>query len=179
MLVTLVIGCEIAFWLVLLFGLATRYLLHAPRTSTVILVAVPAIDLLLLGATVLHLHGGAVAGSGDGLAAAYLGASVAFGPSLVRRLDARFAYRFGGAPRPAGPPRFGRERARYEWREFGRAALAWAVSTVLLLGGVALAGGTQRGAALLGWIARITLVLLIWLIWPVTYTIWPARRRDH
>jgi hypothetical protein len=38
----------------------------------------------------------------------------------------------------------------------------------LLLGGVVLVGDATRAGALLGWIGRLTFVLLIWLIWPVS-----------
>ncbi|HEX5994691.1 MAG TPA: hypothetical protein VFY84_06080 [Jiangellales bacterium] len=97
---------------------------------------------------------------------AYIGFSVAFGPGLVRRMDARFAYRFAHGPKPPRPPRYGREKASYEWQEFRKALVAWVISCALLLGGFYVVGDGQRGAALLAWIARLTLVLLIWLIWP-------------
>jgi hypothetical protein len=90
-------------------------------------------------------------------------------------MDARFASRFAHAPRPPRPPRYGRDRAGHEWREFRKALLAWAISCALLLGGYYLVGDSHRGAVLLAWIARLTLVLLIWLIWPVTYTLWPSK----
>jgi hypothetical protein len=175
MLLVFIVGCEIAFWVFLLAGLAVRYLARMPRLSALLLAFVPLIDLFLLGATVIHLRSGAVADQTDGLAAAYIGFSVAFGPSLIRRMDARFAYRFAGGPRPPRPARYGREKASHEWREFRKALLAWGVSCALLLGGLFLVGDIERGAALLGWIARLTFVLLIWLIWPVSYTLWPSK----
>lgn len=175
MLLMLIVGCEAAFWVALVLGLVVRYVLRWRRTGGVVLACVPLIDLVLLVATVLHLRGGATADVTDGLAAVYIGVSVAFGPGIVARMDARFAHRFGNAPPAPRPPRYGPERLRYEWQEFRKALLAWAVSCVLLLAGVALAGGFGRGAALLGWMARVTLVLLIWLIWPVSYMIWPSK----
>jgi hypothetical protein len=175
MLLVFIVGCEIAFWVFLLAGLAVRYLARMRRLGAVLLALVPLIDLFLLGATVIHLRSGAVADQTDGLAAAYVGFSVAFGPSLIRRMDARFAYRFAGGPRPPRPPRYGKGRASYEWQEFRKALLAWGISCVLLLGGFFLVGDVERAAALLGWIARLTFVLLIWLIWPVSYTLWPSK----
>jgi hypothetical protein len=174
-LLLLIVGCEIAFWVFLLAGLAVRYPARRPRLGALLLAFVPLIDLFLLGATVIHLRSGAVADVTDGLAAAYIGFSVAFGPDLVRRMDARFAYRFAQAPKPPRPLRYGREKASFEWREFRKALVAWAISCALLLGGFYLVGGGQRGAALLAWIAWLTLVLLIWLIWPVSYTLWPSK----
>lgn len=144
----------------------------------VLLASVPLVDLVLLVATILHLRGGGTADVTHGLAAAYIGVSVAFGPSIIARTDARFAHRFAGGPAPQRPPRYGRARARYEWQEFRRALLAWAIGCALLLGGVVLVGDATRAGALLGWIGRLTLVVLIWLIWPVSYTLWPSKPRS-
>jgi hypothetical protein len=175
MLLVLIIACETAFWLFLLLGLLLRYVARLRRTGALVLACVPLIDVVLLVATVLHLRSGASPDITDGLAAAYIGVSVAFGPSTLRRMDARFAHRFAQAPPPRRRPKYGKERARYEWQEFRKALLAWAISVVLLLAGTVLAGGVHQGAPLLGWIARVTLALLIWLIWPVTHTLWPNR----
>lgn len=178
MLLAIIAGCEIAFWVVLLAGLAARYLLRLRRLGAVLLVCVPLIDLVLLVATILHLRGGATADLTHGLAAAYIGVSVAFGPSTIRWADARFAHRFAGGPALTRPRRYGRARARYEWQEFRKALLAWSISCALLLGGVALVGDATQAGALLGWMGRLTFVLLIWLIWPVSYTLWPSKPKS-
>lgn len=175
MLLLLIIACEISFWVFLLLGLVARYLFRLRRFSATLLLCVPLIDLMLFFATIFHLHSGVTADQTDGLAAAYIGVSVAFGTSMIRWADARFARRFAGGPLVPRPPRYGRARARYEWQEFRKAVLAWAISCVLLLGGIVLVGDLGRAAALLGWIALLTLILLIWLIWPVSYTLWPAK----
>lgn len=170
-----IIGCEAAFWVALLLGLFIRYVLRARRAGGAVLACVPLIDLVLLLDTIVNLRSGATPDITAGLAAVYIGVSVAFGPGIIRRMDARFAHRFAHAPPPPPRPRHGHERVRYEWQEFRKALLAWAVSCVPLLAGVPLAGGFTRAAPLLAWMARVTLVLLIWLIWPVSYSIWPGR----
>ena len=175
MLLALIIACEISFWLLLLSGLAIRYILGRQRLGGVLLLMVPLIDVVLLTAAFLHLRSGAAAGFTDGLAAVYLGFTVAFGPLLISRMDARFAHRFAGAVKPARPPKYGASRAAYEWRLFGRAALAWAIACSLLLGGVALVGGPSEGAILLALAGQVTLVVVVWLIWTATYSIWPAK----
>lgn len=43
-----IVGAEIAFWVLLLGGLAVRYLLNARRASSVILACVPLVDLALV-----------------------------------------------------------------------------------------------------------------------------------
>jgi hypothetical protein len=179
MLIAIIVATEIGFWVVLGTGLAARYLFHRRRLSTVLLASVPLVDLVLLIATVIDLSGGATADFKHGLAAAYIGFSVAFGHSVIRWADERFAHRFAGGPPPWRPPRSGRERARYEWRELGKAALAWAISVGLLLAAIAIVGDADRTEALLGWIARLTMILAIWSLWPITHTLWPSRPADQ
>jgi hypothetical protein len=175
MLLAIIVACEIGFWVVLGSGLVARYLLRRRRLSAVLLVAAPLVDLVLLVATVIDLSNGASAEFAHGLAAAYIGFSVAFGHSLIRWADQRFAHRFAGGPAPWRPPRHGYARTRYEWREFGKASLAWAISCGLLVAAIAVVGDADRTESLEGWIARLTMVLAIWSLWPITHTIWPAK----
>ncbi|MFB4310010.1 hypothetical protein [Actinomadura sp. GTD37] len=175
MLITVIAGCEIGFWVVLAAGLAARYPLRMRRTGAVLLLCVPLLDLVLLAATAADLRNGATAGVGHGLAAAYLGYSVAFGHSMVRWADERFAHRFAGGPPPRGRPEHGWARTRYEWREFGKAAVATAVACALLLAMIGLVGDAGRTEALHGWLGRLGVVLAIWSLWPITHTIWPSK----
>jgi hypothetical protein len=159
----IVVACEVGFWLVLLAGLATRYVLRRPRAGAVLLALTPVTDLVLLVAATLDLRGGGTAGTAHGLGAVYLGFSVVFGPSMVRWADVRFAHRYAGGPAPV------RERGpAYEWREFGKAVLAAGIAAGLLLAAVAVIDDPARTDALLWWVARLGVVLAIWAIWPVT-----------
>jgi hypothetical protein len=175
MLLALIAACEIGFWLVLLAGLSVRYLLRRRRLGAALLAATPLLDVVLLAATVIDLNGGATANLAHGLSAAYLGYSVAFGRSMIRWADERFAHRFAGGPPPKGRPKYGRARARYEWREFGKAALATAIACAVLLAMIAVVDAPSRTEALLGWTARLGTVLAIWSIWPISHTLWPAK----
>jgi len=178
MLLAIIIGCEIGFWALLAAGLATRYLLRWRRVSTVLLVCLPLLDVVLLAATVVELRGGATAGFSHGLAAAYLGYSVAFGHSWVRWADERFAHRFAGGPPPKAKPRYAPARTRYEWREFGKATIAWAIGCGALLAMIAMVGDAERTRALVGWTMRLTFVWAVWSLWPISHTLWPARPKD-
>jgi hypothetical protein len=175
MLVAIIIASEIGFWVVLSAGLVSRYLLGRRRLGAVLLTLAPVVDLVLLIATVIDLGHGATASPAHGLAAAYIGFSVAFGHSIIRWADARFAHRFAGGPPPPRPPRHGHARTRHEWREFGKAVIAWAVSCGLLIAAVVIVGDPGRTEALEAWILRLTVVLAIWSLWPITYTLWPAK----
>lgn len=174
-LIAIIVGCEIGFWVVLAAGLLVRYALRMRRTGAALLLCVPLVDLVLLAATVIDLRNGATAGAGHGLAAAYLGYSIAFGHSMVRWADERFAHRFAGGPPPRGKPKYGRARTRYEWREFGKAAAATAIACGLLVAMIVLVGDADRTQALVGWLGRLGLVLAIWSLWPITHTLWPAK----
>lgn len=178
-LIAVIAGCEIGFWIVLAAGLAARYPLRLRRTGAALLICVPLIDLVLLAATAIDLRGGATAGTGHGLAAAYLGYSVAFGHSVVRWADERFAHRFSGGPPPRGRPAYGAARTRYEWREFGKAALATAIACGILLAMIVLVDDPARTGALSAWLGRLGVVLAIWAIWPVSHTLWPAKPKER
>jgi hypothetical protein len=170
-----IVAAEVGFWVLLAAGLGARYLLRRPRLGAGLLIAVPLVDVFLLAVTVVDLRGGATAGGAHGLAAVYIGVSVAFGHRMVRWADARVAHRFAGGPPPPARPKHGRARTLHEWREFGKAALAWAIATGLLLAAILIVGDAARTEALQWWIVRLTAVLAIWSLWPITYTIWPAK----
>ncbi|MGH3786432.1 MAG: hypothetical protein ACRDRG_07730 [Pseudonocardiaceae bacterium] len=181
-LVLLIAACEIGFWVMLGAGLAARYLLRARRLSAVLLLAVPALDVVLVAAALADVAGGSPPGLAHGLAAVYLGFTVAFGHSMIRWADARFGHRFATGPPPARPPRYGTAKVAYEWRGWGKAALAWAITLGVMLV-IAAVGGTGVpappdwfGDPMWSWGARVSIVVLIWLIgWPVWTTLDPPR----
>jgi hypothetical protein len=179
MLLALIVACEVAFWVFLAAGLFARYVLRMRRLSTVLLICVPLVDLVLLVASAIDLRRGATADFTHGLAAAYLGFSVAFGRSMVRWADQRFAHRFAGGPPPWKPPKSGWARTRYEWREWGKGVVAWTIACGLLGLGVLFVGDLERTQELLAWIGRLTLVIVIWFVaFPLWATIFPGREKD-
>jgi hypothetical protein len=177
MLIFVIVAAEIGFWVLLAAGLATRYALARPRLGAALLASVPLVDLILLVATVIDLSRGGTANFTHGLAAAYIGVSIAFGHSMIRWADQRWAHRFAGGPPPWRPPQDGRERVRYEWREFGKAAIAWAISSGLLVAAIVIVGDAERTEALEGWIVRLSIILAIWSIWPISHTLSATEQR--
>lgn len=175
MIYAIIVACEVGFWVVLMAGLAARYGLRMPRLGGALLVCVPLVDLVLLVATVLDLRGGGQASIAHGLAAVYLGVSVAWGHSMVRWADARFAHRFAGGPPPSRPPAAGVEHARYQRGQWARHLLAWAVGCALLLGGIALVGDPDRSGELMAVVQTWTLVLAVDFFWSISYTLWPRK----
>ncbi|MDX2705149.1 hypothetical protein PV350_20135 [Streptomyces sp. PA03-6a] len=173
--VTLIAGCEIAFWVLLGAGLAVRYLLRRPRAGAALLVCVPLVDLLLLAAAVADLGDGGTAAARHGLAAAYVGFSAGYGHGVVRWADARFAHRFAGGPEPSPAPKYGRARALREWRLLGRTAVSAAVAATLLQLAVWLVADAGRTAALREWQVRMAATAGIHAVVAASYTLWPKR----
>src|SRR5918992_1537251 len=179
MLLAIIVAAEIGFWLLLAAGLVARYPLGRRRLGAILLASVPLVDLVLLVATVIDLDNGATADFAHGLAAAYIGFSIAFGHSIIRWADQRVAHRFAGGPPPWKPPKWGWARARYEWREWCKGLLGWAVACAMLGGGILVIDDPERSRELVSWIVRLSVALAIWLIgWPVWATVFPSRKPD-
>ncbi len=152
---------EIGFWVVIVAGLAARYLLKLKRTSVVLLLLTPVIDLVVLVATVIDLRNGAEPNFVHGLAAVYLGFSVVFGHSMIKWADVRFAHRFAGGPPPPPKPR-GPARLRAEWRDWGKCVLACGITAGVLLLLTLMVGDTGQADQLRGWLPRLGVVTAIW-----------------
>ena len=75
------------------------------------------------------------------------------------------------------PPRYGSARALREWREFGKAAIAWAIACGLLGAAIFLVDDPARTGALDGWISKLTVVLAIWGAIALSYTVFPKREK--
>jgi hypothetical protein len=178
MLLAVIAGCEVLFWVLLLGGLLMRYVLRQRRVSTVLLLLVPVADLVLVVATIVDLARGATADWTHTLAASYLGFSVGFGPSIMTSMDRRFAHRFAGGPKPEKPPKYGQEKTRYEWQLFGHAAVAIGIALAFLFGAIIIIHDPMRTMAFKPQIISLISIFGIWLAFPVSYTIWPARPRE-
>jgi uncharacterized integral membrane protein len=159
-----IVACEVGFWVVLAAALLARYALRLPRVSAVLLVCVPLVDLVLLAATVIDLRGGAQATAAHGMAAAYLGFSVAFGHRTIAAIDQRVAHRFAGAPSPDEVPPTSGDPIRQAWQQWRRAAAGWAVACALLVAAIALVNNGTRTAELTFWLWALSAGLAIWLV---------------
>jgi hypothetical protein len=173
----LILAGEVTFWLLVLAGLASRYLLGLPRLGVALLLMTPVVDLVLIVATVIDLRAGATAGVFHGLAAIYVGVSVAFGRRMIRWADQRFAHRFAGGPPPERPPKYGPEGARREREGWYRHLLAWGIGSALMVGMVLLVGDPARTASLSTRAAGWTLLLAVDFVWSFSYTLWPRKAK--
>ncbi len=161
MLVAVIIGCEVPYWILLLTGLTVRYPMRRRRAGGILLVCTPLVDLVLLTVSVLDLRAGGTAAAAHTLAAIYIGVSIGFGPRLMQWADVRFTHRFAGGPAPVKPPRSGPGRAAHSRRAWFRHLPARGVGVGLILLAVLLIGEPTRTEQLLGSAKAWTSILLI------------------
>ena len=169
MIVGLIVACEVGFWVLLAAGLAVRYLLKMRRTSVALLLCEPLLEVVLFVVTAVDLRNGAKPSWEHGLAALYIGFTVAYGHYTIRWLDGHAAHRLAGAPRPPKPPKHGRARARHEGRLWLRTALASALSLALLQAAVWYVGDGSGIEPLRAWQWAALRVVAIHGVVVVTY----------
>lgn len=172
-----IIGCEIAFWVLIAAGLLCRYMLKRTRTGAVLLLLTPAVDIVLLAVTVVHLRQGAEATFAHGLAAVYIGVSIAFGHAMVKWADERFAHRFAGGPPPAPKAKYGQAHARQERIGWLRHLLAWAIGCACLAGMIGMVADPDRTETLLHTIKLWSVVLAIDFLISFSYTLSPRKAK--
>lgn len=175
MIVTLIIVCEIGFWVLLAAGLGVRYLLRMPRTGAALLLCEPLLEVLLLVVTAIDLKNGADPSWKHGLAAIYIGYTVGHGHRTVKWLDGHAAHRFGGAPPPAKPPRHGMARARHEGRVWLGTVVAAAVASGLLLGAMWYVDDPSRTGSLQSWMYGAWRAAGIHGLIALSYALWPKK----
>ncbi|AXI79797.1 hypothetical protein [Peterkaempfera bronchialis] len=175
MIVTLIIVCEVGFWVLLAAGLAVRYLLGMRRTSVALLLCEPLLEVLLLVFTAVDLKNGARPGWEHGLAALYVGFTVGYGHFTITWLDGHAAHRFAGAPRPVKPPRYGMARARHEGRLWLRSLLAGAVACGLLELAVRYVGDGAAAEPLRLWQLVALRTVGVHGVIALTYLLWPKK----
>jgi hypothetical protein len=176
LLYVLIVGCEAAFWLVLAAALATRYLLRCKRLSRFMLIALPAVDVLLLIFTSLDLKSGTPATFAHGLATAYIGFTIAFGGILVTWADQRFSHRFAGGPVPVAAPKRGWPVVRYDLLLWLRCILAWIITLALLTSLITYIDNAQVTEELSFWYRIALGSVILWFmlgpLWALLFLSW-------
>lgn len=170
----LIVVSEIGFWVVIALGLFTRYILKKKKMGLFFLALTPVIDLILLVATSVDLYHGAAATKVHGIAAVYIGISIAFGKSMIGWADTRFQYyvmKQGSKP----VKRFGIDYAKHYFKSWGQHVLAFIIGVGVLFALIYLTNDSTRTEALTGFIKLWTLVLGIDFLYAISNFIWPKR----
>ncbi|QCX79165.1 hypothetical protein C9F11_27825 [Streptomyces sp. YIM 121038] len=173
MIVTLIILCEVGFWVLLAGGLALRYWAKMPRTSVAVLLCEPLLEVVLFVVTAVDLKNGAEPDWKHGLAAVYIGYSVALGHYTIKWVDVRVAHRFAGGPPPV--KLYGAAHAVNEWKIAARWVLAALIAMGLLQGAIWYVGSDGETGSLRMWQQKMLWVVGINLIIAGSYTLFPKR----
>jgi hypothetical protein len=160
-----------------LLALVARYGLRRERLSRALLVGLPLIDLLLLAFTATDLRRGATATFAHGLAAAYIGFTVAFGGLAVAWADAHLAHRFAAGPVPNRAPSRGWEAVRHEFKVWGRCIAACLITMVLIEALVQFVGNSVATEPLLAWHKHAFGCVVLWFFFGPLWTLATAWRR--
>jgi hypothetical protein len=135
------------------------------------------VDLLLLAFTVTDLRRGTTATFAHGLAAAYVGFTVAFGSVAVKWADAHFAHRFAAGAAPAKAPTRGWELVRYDLGLWGRCVAACVITVALVEILVQLVGNAEATQPLLVWHRFAFGCVVFWFAFGPVWSLATAWRR--
>ena len=176
MLYALIVACEVGFWVTLLIALTVRYLLRKEPLSRALFICLPLIDLLLLFFTATDLRRGTTATFAHGLAAAYIGFTVAFGGMAVKWADAHFAHSFAAGPAPTDAPSRGWALVRYDFQLWGRCIVACIITMALVEALLYFVGNSQATQPLLAWHKHAFGCIVLWFffgpVWSMATAWW-------
>ena len=173
MVVTLIIACEVGFWVLLAVGLGLRYLARMPRTGAAVLLLEPLLELALLIVTAIDLKNGATADWKHGLAALYIGYTVAYGHYTIKWADGHFAHRFAGGPPPV--KHYGMQRFVHALKLWVRTVVMAGVAAALLQGAIWYVGQDGDVSSLRHWQAMSLRVVVIHAVIALTYLTWQKK----
>jgi hypothetical protein len=173
----LILGCEVAFWLLLVLALVVRYVLRRKQLSRALLLALPAVDMLLLATTALDLRAGTPATFAHGLATAYVGFTIAFGSVLVGWADQRFAHWFASGPPPVTTPKRGWPAVQYELALWLRCIVAWIITVALLIALIAYVDNEAISRELHSWFRIAFGSVIVWFVFGPVWSLLFFRRR--
>lgn len=174
LILTVIIACEVGFWVFVVLGLVARYVLRWRRTGAVLLAMTPVVDLVLLTAVIINLQGGGTATFFHSLAALYLGISISYGHKMITWADVRFAHRFAQGPAPV--KRHALEYAKECWTDGVRTTVAVGIAAGILWLLTTLVDDPSRTDALMSIYPVLGIWFVIDLIWAISYTLWPKKQ---
>ncbi|QPQ32782.1 hypothetical protein [Lysinibacillus sp. JNUCC 51] len=174
----MIVACEIAFWIVIVSGLFVRYVFKRDKLGLFLLALTPVIDLILIVITSIDLYRGATATQAHGIAAVYIGVSIAFGKSMIEWTDERFQY-YLTKKGPKPKKRFGMDYAKHYVKGWLRHVTAYAIGAVLLAGMIYLIQDPSRTEVLSGILKTWSIILGIDFLLAVSNFIWPKQKKIY
>ncbi|WP_431026937.1 hypothetical protein [Lysinibacillus sp. LZ02] len=173
--VTWIILAEIAFWIAITAGLMARYILKKERLSIVFFLLTPIIDLALFILTAIDLKNGQAATAVHGIAAIYIGVSVAYGKTIINWADEKFRLWIVKQPN-TNEPLVGRAKGIHEVKLWTRHIVAYAIGGGLLWAMIQYIGQAGDTTTLQQMLKFWGLVVLIDGAISISYVLFPERK---
>lgn len=126
-----IVAAEIVFWIAIVAGLVSRYVFKLEKLSLIFFLSTPLVDLALIVLTTLDLQTGATATVAHGIAAIYIGVSLAYGKSMIAWADEKFQAWFLKNP-STKKALMGMEKGIHELRMWARHVIAYLIGSALL-----------------------------------------------
>jgi hypothetical protein len=170
-----IITAEIAFWIVILIGLVCRYRFKKPKLSIIFFALTPVIDLLLVLLTAMDLRAGTPASISHGIAAVYIGVSIAYGKTMITWADEKFQQWF--LKLPVEKKRLtGLAKGIHEIKMLGLHVIAYVISASLLYAMIVFIGQLTDTSSLLQVMKVWGIILIIDAIISFSYIIFPKKK---
>ena len=173
----IIIACEVSFWVVILLGLMARYLLQLQKLGFLLLASTPIIDLLLIIITSIDLYRGATATLAHGIAAVYIGVSLAYGKSMINWMDEKLQFYIMKKPSAKPVKRYGIPFAKHYGKGFIKHVVAFTIGVAILEMMIIYIQDPQRTEALNTMVSVWLIVLAIDLYITTSYFIWPKKEK--
>ena len=167
-----IILAEIAFWVVISAGLISRYIWKRQRLSIVLLALTPVIDLALLMLTAIDLRNGQAASVVHGIAAIYIGVSVAYGKTMIDWADEKFHQWILKKPKEK-EPLFGKAKGFHELKMWIRHIISYGIGIALLYGMIQYIGESGDTGVFWQMIKYWGIIVLIDGAISVSYSLFP------
>ncbi|WP_068984728.1 MULTISPECIES: hypothetical protein [Lysinibacillus] len=170
-----IITAEIAFWIVIILGLICRYVLKMPKLSIFFFALTPVIDLLLVTLTALDLKAGTSASISHGIAAIYIGVSIAYGKTMITWADEKFQQWFLKSVHKK-EPLTGMAKGKHEMKMLGQHIVAFIIGTGLLYAMSLFVGSNSDTSPLFQVMKVWGIVLAIDTAISISYVLFPKKK---
>lgn len=167
---------EVAFWVVISAGLVSRYIWKRQRLSIVLLALTPVIDLALLVLTAIDLRNGQVASVVHGIAAIYIGVSVAYGKTMIEWADEKFHHWILKQSKEK-EKLFGKAKGIHELKMWIRHIIAYGMGSALLYGMIQYIGDSGNTDVFWQMIKYWGIIVLIDGAISISYILFPKENK--
>lgn len=171
----IIVACEIGFWIFIIAGLITRYIINQKKTGLILLAMTPIVDLVLILFTSYDIYREAEITMAHSIAPIYLATSIVYGKTMIQWADERFLY-YVKRDGPKPKRRIGIEFAKHSLKGSLQHILAYIIGGALLLFMIFYIGDSSKTEILWGTLKTWGIIVLIDDAISISYFVWPRKK---